>query len=236
VLAVLCSRHDASAQAFARRHAYRDVHALTCVEVSQPGWRLNLNGPAGSTKVELAGMIAGRHLAGRQITGLITRLPAVTEDELQHIVPEDRSYVAAEMHAFLFAFLAALPCPIVNPPSPACLCGPNLREVQWRKLVRELRIPLPEEFAGGRAIAAATPETMSEVAVIKGRTIGAEEESLRRWTRALAQGAGLPYLRVRYSYVRGIPCFVGADPRPHLESEKIADALLESFPEKAPSC
>jgi hypothetical protein len=182
-------------------------------------------------------MIAGRQLAGRQITGLITRLPAVTEDELQHIVQEDRSYVAAEMHAFLFAFLAALPCPIVNPPSPACLCGPNLREVQWRKLVRELKIPLPEEFAGGRAIAAATPtETMSEVAVIKERTMGAEEESLRRWTRALAQAAGLPYLRVRYSYVRRMPCFVGADPRPQLESEEIADALLECFPEKGPPC
>jgi hypothetical protein len=182
-------------------------------------------------------MIAGRQLAGRQITGVITRLPAVTEDELQHIVPEDRSYVAAEMHAFLFAFLAALPCPIVNPPSPACLCGPNLREVQWRKLVRELKIPLPEEFAGGLAMAAATStETMSEVAVIEERTIGAEEESLRRWTRALAQGAGLSYLRVRYSYVRGRPCFVGADPRPYLESEEIADALLESFPEKAPPC
>ena len=182
-------------------------------------------------------MIAGRQLAGRQITGVITRLPAVTEDELQHIVPEDRSYVAAEMHAFLFAFLAALPCPIVNPPSPACLCGPNLREVQWRKLVRELKIPLPEEFAGGRAMPAATPmETMSEVAVIEERTIGAEEESLRRWTRALAQGAGLSYLRVRYSYVRGRPCFVGADPRPYLESEEIADALLESFPEKSPPC
>ena len=87
------------------------------------------------------------------------------------------------------------------------------------------------------AMAAATPtETMSEVAVIEERTIGAEEESLRRWTRALAQGAGLSYLRVRYSYVRGRPCFVGADPRPYLESEEIADALLESFPEKAPPC
>jgi hypothetical protein len=239
MLALLCSRHDAGARAFAGRHAHRAVHALTCAEVSQSGWRLSVRGHAGHPRVELAGIIGGRRLAGHQITGVITRLRCVTEEELPHIVPEDRAYVAAEMHAFLFAFLAALSCPVVNPPSPACLCGPNLREVQWRELARKLQIPVIDEFAEARPDPMAADQlrdTASEVTIVHEQTLGADEEVLRRWSKQLAQCAGVSYLRVRFSHVHGFPCFVGADPYPCLESEEIDDALLRYFTEKVATC
>jgi hypothetical protein len=236
MLAILCSRHDAPARAFATRHGERNVRALTCSELSQPGWRLCVRGERGEAHTELTGLIGGRRLASAGICGVITRLPAVTEEELPHIVSGDRAYVASEMHAFLFAFLAALHCPVVNPPSPACLCGPNLRPVQWRRLARELGIPLLHDLAPPPATDAASTadEASSEVTIVREQTLGAAEERLRHWSRRLAQRAGVPYLRVHFARVGSSPRFVSADTWPCLESEEIGDALLGCFDAGAP--
>src|SRR5690242_11900332 len=99
---VLCSRADHVAHAFAKRFAAQDVRTLTCEEVSRPGWKLAVRGaaPAG-VDVELCAVLGGELVPGERLRGVISRLGNVTEQELGHIEAGDRTYVAAEMHAFL---------------------------------------------------------------------------------------------------------------------------------------
>jgi hypothetical protein len=163
---------------------------------------------------------------------VITRLAVVGENELGHIVAEDRPYVAEEMRAFLFAFLEALPCPVVNPPSPACLCGPNLRAAQWRMFARQLHIPVAD-VNGNEEGQKVSP---IDITVVGDRILGHGPEPLLEWTRQLAGLAGVRYLMVRYREVQGEYGFAGADPYPRLESQEIGKALVESFSPRLVRC
>ena len=61
-------------------------------------------------------VVDGRIVRCQKIAGVLTRLPYVYEREVHHIALDDRQYVAAEMGAFLTAWLASLACPILNRP------------------------------------------------------------------------------------------------------------------------
>jgi hypothetical protein len=180
--------------------------------------------------VELRAALGSELVPGERVRGVITRLGSVTEQELGHIEAADRAYVAAEMHAFLFAFLHALPCSKVNQPSPACLYGPNLRGGQWRHLARELDIPVLCE-----ADLAAAGALESEIAVVGNRLLGTASEEMARWSRQLARRAGVSYLRVRYRCCGDEVKLVEADPYPRLEMEEVGPALLSLLaPESLP--
>jgi hypothetical protein len=234
MLLVLCSHDDRAAHAFANRFAKNNLRTVTCAGVSQEGWKLTVRGIGGDAEVKLTAAIGGRRVGCDQIEGVITRLAFVGEKELAHIAAEDRSYVAAEMHAFLFAFLEALPCRIVNPPSLTCLYGPNLRPAQWRRCARELRIPVAEDLGGiGTGSTACSPV---DITVIGERTFGKGPEPALLWSKQLAQLVGVSYLLVRYTDVQGTLSFLGADPYPRLESEEIGWALVESFARRTIVC
>lgn len=224
---VLCSRWDASAHNFVTRFSERDLQILTCAGVSQQGWKIAIRGKHRAAEVGLTAAIGGKRVNQDHIEGVITRLAYVSEKELGHIVPDDRSYVAAEMHAFLFAFLEALPCRIVNRPSLACLYGPNMRAVQWRRYARELDIPVKEDL---RTLHASTEDYPTiDVTVIDERTIGNPPQRALQWTRQLARRVGVSYLTARYADLHVGLCFVGVDTYPNLESEEIASTLVDSF-------
>ena len=76
-------------------------------------------------------IIGGRSVVTVEITGVLTRLTHIWEQELVQIVAEDRRYVVAEMSAFLMSWLSALDCPVLNRPVPGCLSGPSWRPEQW---------------------------------------------------------------------------------------------------------
>jgi len=229
---VLCSRADRAAHAFAKRFAAQDVRTLTCEEVSRSGWKLAIRGvaPAG-VDVELCAALGSKLVPGERLRGVISRLGNVTEQELGHIGTGDRAYVAAEMHAFLFAFLRALPCRKVNEPSPACLYGPNFRGGQWRQLARKLGIPVLCE-----ADAAADGSLESEVVVIGDRLIGAASDKMAQWSRELALAAGVSYLYVRYRCYGDEMTLMGADPYPRLEMEEVGAALISLLAEDSLPC
>ena len=138
---VIASRTDAAAAHFAAG-AGSLVRMMTPADLSQRGWSLHLPGTGPSTAV-----IAGEPVASRTIAGVLTRLPAVTEHDLPHIIAADRAYVAVEMTAFLLAWLTSLSCPLVNRPSAQCLSGPYWREAQWIRAANRLKVP-----ATGRVI------------------------------------------------------------------------------------
>ena len=229
---VLCSRGDDAAHAFAKRFAAQDVRTLTCEEVSRPGWKLAVRGvDQADVDVELCAALGGELVAGERIRGVITRLGSVTEQELRHIEAGDRAYVAAEMHAFLFAFLSALPCRKVNQPSLACLYGPNFRGGQWRQLARDLGIPVLGEMD-----AVADGSQQSEVVVIGDRLIGEVSDEMARWSRELAVAAGVSYLYVRYRCCEDGVKLMGADPYPRLEMEEVGPALISLLATESLPC
>ena len=233
MLLVLCSREDRIAQSMVKRFASHNLRMLTCADISRAGWNLTVVGIGSASQVQLAAAIDGRRVGCDEIEGVITRLGSVDEKELGHIIAEDRSYVAAEMHAFLFAFLEALPCPIVNPPSPTCLYGPNIRALQWRRYARELQIPVAEDLGDIQPGLASPPV---DVTVIGEQTFGNGPESAILWSQQLARHVGVSYLMVRYREAQGNLFFVGADPYPRLESEEIACALVGSFGRRVMLC
>lgn len=126
MLLIVASRFDSRAAGLVRRWAADDAQVLTCRSLSRPGWVFDPARPAVGTFVTDAGPVPVDDLQG-----LVSLLPAVHADELPHVAPEDRDYVAAEMHAFLVAWLASLPCTVLGHPTPYCLTGPHLRHEQW---------------------------------------------------------------------------------------------------------
>src|SRR5688572_23214757 len=123
MLLIIASRYDDSARALARR--YGDAAVLTPADLSRPGWRF-INGNAEDSTA----VAEGCSVSARSIRGVLTRLPSVTPAELPQIVPTDREYVAAEMNAFLTAWLSELPCRVINRPTALCLAGPAWRREQ----------------------------------------------------------------------------------------------------------
>ena len=129
MLVVLAGSHDWTARRLIE-HWGANARLLTCRDLSRHGWRYSPGEAAGTA------IIDGESVPMDAIDGVLTRLPAVVEDELGRIVPGDRSYVAEEMTAYLAAWLSELPCPVLNRPSPAYLMGPAWTREQWVQIGR----------------------------------------------------------------------------------------------------
>jgi hypothetical protein len=131
MLLVLGASHDASAHVLA---AACDGLLLTPGDLCRAGWAL-AEDPAEDRLVA-----SGRELPAAQVELVVTRLGCVLSEHLPGIRPGDREYVAAEIHATLFFALRRLPCPVLNPPTPVCLHGPNWRQEHWLAAAQTLGI------------------------------------------------------------------------------------------------
>jgi hypothetical protein len=208
MLVVVASPWDEAAHALVERWEPHGAGLLTVNDLSTAGWRQYLEDPDRSRAV-----IDGRVVATSDISGVLTRLPAVTEQELPAIVSEDRDYAAVEMTAFLTYWLSTLECPVLNQPSASCLCGPSWRPEQWALAASRLGLPvaprrrytppfgkgatadiddLPFSFADAHAEAV-------QMTVIGDRCIGSGDEDLARQARLLATAAGVDLLAVVFS-------------------------------------
>ncbi len=103
MILILASEFDQDAHATAKQ---RGGFIVTPADLSKPGWRYEL--PASRNDVIVA---SGQTVPARDITEVVNRLSSVEEGDLNGIARDDRSYVAAEMNAFLVAWLDSL-----NPP------------------------------------------------------------------------------------------------------------------------
>ena len=137
MLLIVAQRNDLAARSLAERWRSRGAALLTARDLSVPGWKFDM--PAQGPSRLIAD---GRAFTSSQIAGVLTRLAAVPEAELDHVAAEDRSYVSAEMTAFLLAWLSSLKCPVLNRATPSGLCGPGWRIEQWLHLAAGLGIPV----------------------------------------------------------------------------------------------
>ena len=120
---------DEVAESLVQRWRGRDAALLSPGDLSQPGWRHLpfVSGGAGDGQA----VVAGEKVSLSDIEAAVSTIDTVTSGDLPQIVREDRAYVAAEMRAFLLAWLTTIRCPVLNPPTPLSLAGCGWRAEQW---------------------------------------------------------------------------------------------------------
>ncbi|HEV2962494.1 MAG TPA: hypothetical protein VG649_11755 [Candidatus Angelobacter sp.] len=226
MLVVLTNQQDEAAINLANRWKSQDVYVLTPEGLSVSGWRYEM--PSGCSRA----VIGGREIAPEEITGVLTRMPCVSEQDLDHFMPDDRAYAASEMTAFLLAWLSGLTCPMLNRPVPGCLSGPSLRTEQWVRLAGRLGIPAcpvhrktPQDST--------PPLPTAEVVVIGDRCVGAVDPVLAGHARMLAQAAGVELLLVYFSSPKRGGRLVNASLWPDLWQSDVVDAILDYFQRRA---
>ncbi len=223
MLVVIASQWDNASYELVERWRAHDARLLTSRDLSCPGWRHSPDSPDLDCAV-ISGEVVGVH----QLAGVVNRLPAVGEEELQHISEEDRRYVASEMNAFLVSWMSALRCPVINRPDPNCLVGPNWREEEWLLLAARLGIrtaPLNRKVARhGTAIGQTEPK--AEVTVIGTQCFGDVSEELIVSSQRLAKSAEVSLLSVHFTGPEPGAEFSGVNLRPDLSHPEIADAVL----------
>ena len=230
MLVIVASRHDGVARTLTNQWAAHDAALLTCEDLATAGWRHPLGVTERSTAV-----VGGRVVAVEEITGVLTRRPYVIEQELGHIVPADRAYVAAEMTAFLLSWLSVLECPVLNRPTPSGLSGPNWWPEQWTYAAARLGLPVRpvrrRSVLPANVAAEATDPPPVTVTVVGGRCFGSVDEALAAQAQHFAKAVGVDLLAVQFSGNEPGADFLGANLWPDASSPEIADAILEYLSE-----
>jgi hypothetical protein len=173
---ILASAHDGDARRLQAAWAPQAV-LLTPRDLSLPGWRLVVEETGAGRWV-----CEGVDRPDEAIAAVLTRLVQVDPLELTWIQPPRRSFVAAEMTAFLLAWLEGLGCPVIDRPSPGCLCGRNWGWSHWAAHASGLGIPVrePGPDPGGTRLVTLVGDTV----------IGAGAAGEAAWARRLGTGAG----------------------------------------------
>jgi len=231
MLVILAHAHDAPARSLADRWRAHggDAGVLTCADLSVAGWRHEAAAPRAGRAV-----IAGALVPTHEIQAVITRVAGISDQELHWIHPADRAYAAAEMEAFLLAWLAALPCAVVNRPTAECLAGPMRSAEQWAAIARRLGIPTRPRRRGVSFASSATQAVIDETTVtvhVAGRRSfidgqPADDLPVGRMALTLAREANTAMLRATFAREPDAR-FVGAAPVIDVADPAIADALLD---------
>jgi hypothetical protein len=228
MLLIVAHQDDRAAEALVRRWSAHDAHLLSCEDLSTGGWCHSLEHPGASTAI-----IGGRVINVRKVAGVLTLLPWVIADQLIHIVLADRTYVAAEMTAFLLSWLSELTCPVLNRPSPGCLMGPNWGLQQWVHVAAHAGIPVRPVHRRVALSADPAPErsdgAATTVTVIGSRCLGKADRMLAMYARRLAAVAGVDMLVAHFDAPDASARLLGAGIRPDISSPAIADAILETL-------
>lgn len=221
MIVVVASSYDDNAKTIVAHWGSRCATLLAAEDLCRPGWSFSV--PPASTDTAVIG---GKIVPTADIAGILTLRPYIYPQELYNIVAADRSYVAAELNAFLLAWLNQRSCPVVNRPGPACLAGPNWRPEQWTKAAARLGIPVRshsrhvplQDFKSEE-------EETAHITLVGECCFGDANMTLRAWTRQLAAASGTELLFATYSLADG--CFVSATAWPLLADAEILSALKD---------
>jgi len=138
MILVLANNRDLPARRLVETWRAHDARLLTLADLSRAGWRHYL----GEVGPEIA-IACGELIPAASINGVITRIPWVTPEDLLHVVDGDRHYVAAEISAFLLAWLSQLTCPVINRPTTNGLMGAPHAAEGWMAIAARAGLRLP---------------------------------------------------------------------------------------------
>lgn len=175
MIVVIASAIDDEAASLVDRWR-NDIAVLTPLDLSCPGWRIETD------QRESHFVAAGTQRCSSEVTGVLTRLPAVPATEMLVVANSDREYAACEATATLAWWLATLRCPVVNDPTPASLIGPTRHPLHWRAVAAELGIPTHPVLCDPLA----EIESVSWCAVVDGQPLGHHDPEMGRRATALA--------------------------------------------------
>jgi len=227
-LVIVAGDRDVDARDFAADKVSAGALLLVPRDFSRPGWRFQPGDPAGTVAV-----VGERRFRLAEAGGVLVRLAGVAPVDLPHIHFEDRAYVAAEITAFLLALLTRIDVPVLNRPTPQCLCGPAWQESKWRRVAATLGLPvIPLEMRAARDLAfepGAEHATAVRVAVVGERCIGAPNADLARAAVALAKRADTAMLTVEFDGAGATASVMRALPQVDLADPRIAAAVLGLF-------
>jgi hypothetical protein len=220
---VVASEEDQAARALVAHWGVNSAALVTPADLSRPGWRHVVGDPA-----QAMAAVDGRVLHAEDIEAVVVRLFAVSDYEIPHMRSEDRQYAAAEMTAFLLAWLDECRCPVLNRPTAGCLNGPSWSPEQWmlaaaraglRTVAMRRRVPpngpMPPTLEPDEAVAT----------VVEDQCLGPIHDDLVDAVFHLAAIAGTTLLSVRLTDSSPTAAFLGASAWPNLADPSIMAAL-----------
>src|SRR6476661_6331634 len=102
MIVVVASAYDVRALRIVAHWGSQSAAILSAEDLCMPGWVFRV--PLGS---DTTAVIGGRTILTEQIRGILTLRPCIFPEELLNIQSVHRKYVAAELNAFLLAWLTA---------------------------------------------------------------------------------------------------------------------------------
>ena len=240
---VLCETHDAAATWAWSRLRSRGLAPLEILSADQLALsdfqEHRVDGPRTTLRFRTED---GLQVDGRRLSGVLNRLYSVPVGHWRQASEADRSYVQQEMFAFFLSWLHALPCPVINRPTPQGLCGQWRQESEWAWLARQAGLPVAryrqtsrdtlDESLGQRRLVPAGAVVHTAI-VCGGRVVGAAiPASLTAGCLALSALARTPLLGI--DLVESADAgwqFAGASPTPDLRlgGEPFVDALMHEL-------
>lgn len=219
MLLILAHAGDAAARSLAARWG-PDTLLLTPTDLASCSWHLAVSA-AGAPEAGL-----GPASQRRSPDGVLTRLGGVSAAELGHLRPPDRDYAAAELTAFLFAWLGACSCPVLNPPGPGCLNGPGWAPEHWARAASDVDLAVRTVRRPDGVQVAPAPV---RVTVVGERWFGPVEPLLGRRLCDLARRAGTPLLGVGLDGDGSDAALVEVTAWPDVGDAAVADAVLREL-------
>ena len=173
----------------------------------------------------------GREVDGRNVRGVLNRIPAVPSHLLAHLVETDRDYAQQEWTAFHMSWLSSLQVPVLNLPVSEGLCGAWRHASEWAWLATHAGLA-PGDYVQTSAAsgpAARDVPAVRTVITVDGRGFGDVPEDIADACAHLAVLAATRVLGVDLD--RDTGRFVAASPLPDLRAggEPMLDALARAL-------
>lgn len=212
MIAVLASEMDDTACALVARWRGQGAVLIGARDCTTLGWVFGIAPDAGKQGRFVAEGVVHPTEA---LDGVLVRRPAVVAEELRWIASGDRAYVAAEINAFLVAWLDALPvaCTVLNRPTATALCGPGWSQRQWQ---------LAAAHAGVAWAPMRNRDEGEEVLFCAGATHGRVSDARLLAGRALSDASGARLLALRFVGDR----VAAVTSRPSLAGDDVAGIVL----------
>jgi hypothetical protein len=215
MIAVLASELDSEARSVVAAWSHHGAALLSARDLTTAGWEFHSADPAAGFAV-----LEGRRVPVAKLQAVLTRRPAVLAEEFTFLTRNDRSYAAAEINAFLVAWLTSLPCKVVNRPTTTSLCGPAWDAIHWRSAAAA---------AGVDWITENDDSAVERVIVCGSQCFFATTAKQEAAAQLLAHAAGVDLLSVSFRGDR----LCGACVAPPLDDAEVRDFLVSHLLEAA---
>lgn len=219
VLFVIARPGDPAIEMLRSRAPGRVVHARVA-DLSHPGWHYEVGCPE-----QLSAGVAGETIRAERIAAVLCRIGAILPLDLPHIHTDDRVYVAAEMNAFLHAWLSQFGGVRFNHPSWVSLAGPSWHLLQWTSLLDRIGVPI---VARRPSNAGESVRDTITATLVGDDVLGTDDPLLIDFTRRVARIAHSELLAVTFVRDGGWK-FAAADPCPPLDAFIAAALLRRAF-------